>query len=74
MAEVDSMQTTVMQVAMQAATVAVMTLKEAAQTLQQVPLSPIQERHRPRHGRPALRQQSFNWKVCRARQWVKMAS
>ena len=64
MVGLDSMQMAVMQVAIQAAIVAVMSLKEAdTGPTTGVNMAKAGEMHRPRHGGPALRQPAFNWET-----------
>ena len=58
------MQTAITQAAIQAATVAVKVLKEQdIGPTTGTNVANTEEAHRPRHGRPALRQPTFNWKA-----------
>ena len=64
MVELDSMQTAITQVPIQAAKAVVMALKEAATGPSTgTNLANMGEVHRPRHGRPALKQPAFHWKA-----------
>ena len=64
MAELDSMQTAITQTAINAATEEVMALKEAdTGPVTGTNMAVMEELHRPRHGRPALRQPAFDWKA-----------
>ena len=62
MAELDSLQTAITQVAMQASAVRLKALKEAETTITGINMANEAEVHRPRNGGPALRQPAFSWK------------
>ena len=64
MAESEAIQTAIMHVDILAATVAVIALKEAdTEPTSGASTTNAEEVHRPGHGRPALRQPSFDWKA-----------
>ena len=61
MAETEAIQTTVMQVAIQAATVAVTMLRADAGAASGASMANEREAYKQRHGQPPLRQPSFDW-------------
>ena len=63
MAELEVIQAVVMQSTIQAATVSVMVLREVdARPMLGTCMASVREACRHRHGKPALRQSSFDWK------------